>query len=128
MATNKPRLTITLPEKTAEQLRRISELTGNSQSSIVSECLEQAEAVFERLILVLDAAEKAKAAVSRESMKSLNEAQRRIEKQLGLALSDFNSVTEPFLGAFGEGTAPAGGTSKAPRRRKATPLSNRGVR
>lgn len=133
MSTTKPRITITLEEITALQLRRISQLTGNSQSALVSEVLAEAEPVFDRLIKVLEAAEKAKAQLSAQSMQNLEAAQIRIEKQLGLALGDFEASTAPLLeeaekvrrrarkGAprAGKGVAPAA----AP-----TPLSNRGVR
>ena len=57
MPTPNPRLTITLEPSTAAQLRRMSELTGNSQSSMISELLSQSAPVFDRLITVLEAAE-----------------------------------------------------------------------
>ena len=60
MATSNPRLTITLEPSTAAQLRRMSELTGNSQSQMVSEILAQSSEVFERMIRVLEAAEVAR--------------------------------------------------------------------
>ena len=104
MSTTKPRITITLEPVTALQLKRISELTGNSQSAMVSEVLEQAVPVFDRLIKVLEAAELAKqsAAAAQRSVKvrsvgDLDAAQRRIERQLGLVLDDFDDSTAPLL-------------------------------
>ena len=144
MSTTKPRITITLEPVTALQLRRISELTGNSQSSMVSEVLGQAAPVFDRLIKVLEAAELAKqsAELAKQSVKvqsvgGLDAAQRRIERQLGLVLDDLDESTAPLLdelekvarrGRRGVGDAELhtrhGGTSG----RKLTPPSNRGVR
>ena len=133
MTTTKPRITVNLEPVTALQLKRISELTGNSQSSMISEVLEQAAPVFERLIVVLEAAEQAKAKVKEQSVARLSDAQARIEAQLGLVLDDFDRTTAPLLEEV----------EKVKRRRRrdrqagadggdgggvSTPISNRGVR
>ena len=97
MTTIRPRITVNLEPVTALQLKRISELTGNSQSSMISEVLEQAAPVFERLIMVLEAAEQAKAKVREQSVERLSDAQARIEAQLGLVLGDFDQATAPLL-------------------------------
>ena len=86
MATSNPRLTITLEPSTAAQLRRMSELTGNSQSQMVSEILTQSSEVFERMIRVLEAAEVARQAAREETAIRLGRAHDKFEKQLGLAL------------------------------------------
>lgn len=133
MTTSKPRITVNLEPVTALQLKRISELTGNSQSSMISEVLEQASPVFERLIVVLEAAEKAKARVREQSVERLSDAQARIEAQLGLVLDDFDRTTAPLLEQVekvqrrrrdsGTRQGHAGATAPLP-----TPISNRGVR
>jgi hypothetical protein len=152
MSTTKPRITITLEEATALRLRRVSELTGNSQSALVAEVLEQAGEVFDRLILVLEAAQQAKSKLSKSSIEGLELAQRRIEKQLGLALDDFHEATAPLFEAekvqrrarkgaplAGVGFAPEAAPEapkkaarKAPQKQAPaplpTPISNRGVR
>lgn len=152
MSTTKPRITITLEETTALQLRRLSALTKNSQSALVAEVLEQAGPVFERLIVVLEAAEKATRSLPKGAVEGLELAQQRIEKQLGLALDDFTQATAPLFeqekvqrrarkGAPLAGVvfaqeaapeAPAKAARKAPRKQASapspTPLSNRGVR
>ena len=140
MSTTKPRITITLEPVTALQLKRISELTGNSQSSMVSEVLEQATPVFERLIRILEAAEAAKKSaeaaqqsVMIQSVGHLELAQRRVERQLGLVLDDFDEASAPLLAELEEVQrrarkgAPATGKGAA-RGAASTPLSNRGVR
>ena len=140
MSTTKPRITITLEPVTALQLKRISELTGNSQSSMVSEVLEQATPVFERLIKILEAAEAAKQSAEAaqqsvviQSVGHLELAQRRVERQLGLVLDDFDDASAPLLAELEEVQrrarkgAPATGKGAA-RGAASTPLSNRGVR
>jgi uncharacterized Ntn-hydrolase superfamily protein len=144
MSPTKPRITITLEPVTALQLKRISELTGNSQSSMVSEVLEQAVPVFERLIKVLEAAQAAQQSaqvaqrsVKVQSVKNLDAAQRRIEKQMGLVLDDFDETTAPLLKELEQvtrrarrkvGDAALHTHSGEPVGRKLTPPSNRGVR
>jgi hypothetical protein len=143
-ATN-PRLTITLEPTTAAQLRRISELTGNSQSSLIAELLAGTSAVFDRLILVLEAAHSARASMSGQLAKDLAQAQSRIEDSLGLspaldaAMEQTLPLFEEFITRrtvrrFQERRAErAGGTTRsggvvARSASSATPPSNRGVR
>ena len=144
MSTTKPRITITLEPVTALQLKRISELTGNSQSSMVSEVLEQATPVFERLIKILEAAESAKQSaeaaqqsIAIQSVGNLALAQRRVERQFGLALDDFDEASAPLLAELEEvkrrgrkalRDARPGGSRGGPSGAVSTPLSNRGVR
>jgi hypothetical protein len=136
MPTLNPRLTITLEPKLAAQLRRISELTGNSQSKLISELLEGSTPVFDRLILVLTAAEEAKESMRGKLADDMHVAQGRMEKQLGLAMDEFNTLTGDLLTEVesikrrarrtpGGLPAPSG---RVPAARRATPLSNRGVR
>jgi hypothetical protein len=136
-ATN-PRLTITLQPRLAAQLRRLSQLTGNSQSSLIAELLEGSTAVFDRLIAILEAAEQAKGTVE-ASLKGkltsdMDAAQAQIEKQLGLALETFDSMGDDLITELeqvkrrsGRRGAPLRGEPPA-RSAGTTPMSNRGVR
>jgi hypothetical protein len=132
-----PRITITLEPSTAAQLRRMSALTGNSQSSMISELLAQSSPVFDRLIAVLEAAEVAKTAAREDAAEKLKAAQSKIENQLGLMLDWMDDSSRPLLEHAekvkrrtrrqaqeqpGTGDRATGGAC-AP-----TPLSNRGVR
>ena len=56
MPTSNPRITITLQPAVSAILKRVSDLTGDSQSSVVASLLEQSMPVFERLVQVLEAA------------------------------------------------------------------------
>ena len=75
MATKKPRLTITLEPALSDSLRRLSELTGNSQSSLISEMLSGSGPIFEKMIRVLEAAEFAKGAIKGRVTRGLDDAQ-----------------------------------------------------
>ena len=117
-------------------MRKLSQLTGNSQSSLISELLDGSAPVFDRMILVLTAAESAKASLRGHLSTDMAQAQARIEKQLGLALEDFDSAAQPVLNEFEviqrRGRKGAGRGALATARTlpdaKPTPLSNRGVR
>ena len=133
MPTSNPRLTITLQPHLAAQLRKLSELTGNSQSGLISEMLDGSIPVFERLIVVLTAAKEAKEAMRGKLSASIADGQARVEAQLGLVLEDFTQVTGELL-AEAEAVkrrARRGGAAKRVRGGVpgvSTPLSNRGVR
>ena len=118
MATKNPRLTITLKPELSAHFRRLSELTGQSQSSIISELLAGSESVLERMVRVLEAAEAAKGAIRGRVARGLDDAQQQLEGVLGIACGGFDSVLKDL-----EAVAKTGGAGGA-----STPLSNRGVR
>ena len=151
MPTKNPRLTITLQPSLAAQLRRLSELTGNSQSALISELLSGSGEVFDKMILLLEAAQKAKDSIKGRMAPELDAAQEKMQLALGLVLDGFDDISASLLdeaeqvdrrsrkrvsgraggrahaaGSAGEGAPPRGEGDSA--RRAATPLSNRGVR
>lgn len=140
MPAKNPRLTITLQPALAATLRRLSELTGNSQSAIISEILDGSEQVFAKIIRVLEAAEKAKAEVKGRAAANLEEAQGRMEAQLQLVMGEFDEYTGSLLAEVEEvsrrgrkATGARRGEADTPpppaaRRALPTPPSNRGVR
>ena len=133
MATKKPRLTITLEPALSESLRRLSELTGNSQSSLISEMLSGSGHVLEKMIAVLEAAQFAKDAIKGRITRGLDDAQGKFEQALGLAFEGFDgidTVLKEAAGAAPKGQTPTASESAAAADISAqpTPLSNRGVR
>lgn len=143
MPAQNPRLTITLKPSTFAQIQQVSRLTGNSQSAMVAEILEQSEPVFTRLIQVLEAAQQAKDDLRTKAAADMAAAQAHIEKQIGLALGEFDSVTGNLLedveairrrARRTTQGQPKGGTSGGRGARvvgsvaRSTPPSNRGVR
>ena len=136
MPAKNPRITITLKPILATQLKRLSELTGSSQSGLIGEMLDGSIPVFERLIVVLEAAHQAKAELKDHMSESLQAGQAKVEAQLGLALEEFDRASQPILvaaedvkrraaGAGGARVARPMGATVSPA---STPISNRGVR
>ena len=97
MTAKNPRLTMTLTPTIAAQLRRLSELTGNSQASLVSELLEGQEVVFGRVIQALEAAKLVKEEMKSSLRADLDRSQQVIEAQLGLVLESLDNATSPLL-------------------------------
>ena len=133
MPTENPRITITLTPSTHSLLRELSSLTGNSMSSTVGELLSGNEPVFERIVTVLRAAKEVQREGKQSMLDALNDAQLRIEKQLGLALGAMEDGAKPVLQKAeeirrrGRRGNPLAGVVSA-RHDVATPPSNRGVR
>lgn len=133
MATKKPRLTITLDPALSESLRRLSELTGNSQSSLISEMLSGSGPVLEKMITVLEAAQVAKDAIKGRITRGLDDAQGKFEQALGLAFDGFDDIDaalKEMAEAAPERQTPTASASAAVAdfSVQPTPLSNRGVR
>jgi hypothetical protein len=130
-----PRITITLKPEVHAILKRLSALTGNSQSAMVGSLLESSATVLERMVTVLEAAERLRSEGMQapESIRqSLDDAQAKLEQQLGLALDVMDEGARPLLEASekvarrtGRG-APARGRTRT-ERSATTPMSNRGV-
>lgn len=95
-----PRITITLTPTVHAILKRLSSLTGNSQSAIVSELLQSSHPVFERMVSVLEAADRLKAEgmqAPAQVRDSLEAVQANLERQLGLALEESGLSDRPLL-------------------------------
>ena len=144
MPAKNPRLTITLEPQIGAQLRRLSELTGNSQSQLISELLEDAESVFAKMIQVLEAAQAVRDDMRGRITLDIEQAQCRMERQLGLSIEEpVDTRTLPLLADVEkvarrrrkQADAPAGGQLAGTVQARVTasvssetPLSNRGVR
>ena len=145
MATQNPRITITLHPETYAIVKELGRLNGESMSATVGGLLDQVAPVLQRIATVLTAAEQAKAAVKDRLADDMEEAQAKMEKSLGVVLDDFEAMGQPFLDLFADvqRKAPKGAKAeraraqrkgpagKEPRllaARSATPPSNRGVR
>lgn len=130
MPAKNPRLTITLQPTLAAQLRKLSELTGNSQSALIGELLEGSGPVFDRMIQVMEAAKTAKEAMRGRIAGDIEQAQSRLEEGLGMALEGFDQWTCSLLDEAEAVTRRGVGKRSAarPGASAPTPISNRGVR
>lgn len=130
MPAKNPRLTITLQPTLAAQLRKLSELTGNSQSALIGELLEGSGPVFDRMIQVMEAAKTAKESMRGRIAGDIEQAQARLEEGLGMALEGFDQWTGSLLDEAEAVTRRGVGKRSAARPGAAapTPISNRGVR
>jgi hypothetical protein len=138
MPAKHPRLTITMQPTLHAIFRRLSELTGQSQSQLVFELLDGVQSPLMKVIQLLETADEAKAQLSGTLALNLNDAQDRVERQLGLVLEDLGepeyllesvcSDRVPFRSrrAVGQGAKRTGrqGVESVPK----PPASNRGVR
>lgn len=141
MTTTNPRITVTLQPQVYAVMKRLSVLTRNSQSALIGELLAESLPIFERMVEVLEAAEKLRSqgmAAGAEITGALETAQARLEAQMGLAFETMETGNRPLLDAAEKvqrrgGSANAAERSEpalaAPTRRRVapTPLSNRGV-
>jgi hypothetical protein len=143
MPAKHPRLTITIDPTIHAQLRRISELTGNSQSALIADLLAGTQPVFTRLITVLEAANDARAALKGQLAKELGQAQEKIEARIGLndarlaaavvhleqaQILEERSATLPLFEVKHRARRGASGLPADTSRDVPTPISNRGVR
>jgi hypothetical protein len=133
MPAKNPRLTITLQPSLAAQLRRLSELTGNSQSALISELLDGSAPIFDKMISVLSAADEVKQSFKGSMVADLARAQETVERQLGLSLEAMDVATKPLLDEAERvkrrsRRAVLARDARGAGEGVATPLSNRGVR
>lgn len=133
MPTENPRITITLTPSTHSLLKELSALTGESMSATVADLLASSEPVFQRMVTVLRAAQEVQREGKASMVAAIDEAQSKIEQQLGLALETLDDGFRPILANAEKVRRRAGRSSPlagAPAQsgHALTPPSNRGVR
>ena len=114
-------------------MRKLSELTGNSQSALIGDLLAGSGPVFDRLIQVLEAAKTAKASMKGKITEDMQAAQAKVEGALGMVLEGLDQFTGSLLDEAEEVTRRSRGSAGAARSHgpgaaAPTPISNRGVR
>ena len=139
MPAKNPRLTITMQPGLHALLRRLSELTGQSQSALIFELLDGSAPVLNRVIRLIEASNDAKSELRGRLALDMAAAQKRIEIQLGLGLEDMGEgeSVRDLLGEaeaihFHRARGAASGKRSAARvgspSPQKPPSSNRGVR
>lgn len=108
MATDKPRITITLEPDQHDVLRRLAGLQGGSMSRIVSELLAEVTPVLERVCESLELAKRAQAGVRANLRRVAEEAEEDLRPLAEMARNQFDlfAVELQRLVAAGEGRSP----------------------
>ena len=122
MATNKPRITLSLEPHVYEVLRRMSAAGGNSMSSIVTGFLDVAVPALERMVVVMEAAK----AAPEQTMQEVSDMVARAEARVLPAVAALADQADLFLaqeaalhrsrqaGAEGARQAVSGGSTPVP--------------
>lgn len=95
-ATN-PRISVTVVPSVDAVLSRLSSITGQSKSSFIAEILESSMPVFERMVVVLDAAQHAKDTLKSQTMRDMEAAEARLQEMLGITMDIFDETSAPIL-------------------------------
>lgn len=126
MPTTKPRITVTLTQRQHDVLTAISSNSGQSMSAFVSEMLEQALPVLERMAESFRKIKAAQVEQKQRIAQELDQAQSAVEPVLAQVLGQFDLFMGKIERAAGvAGTErSSGAAAPAPA---ATPVTNRGV-
>ena len=130
MATTKPRITITLNQRTYEVLRAISDLGGKPMSAFVAEMLDSALPTLERMAATFQAIKGAQDTERGRFLASLDRAQAALEPAVMEAVGQFDlflATVETAVADGGHpgGEAPAETANPRPVTRGSTPLSGK---
>jgi hypothetical protein len=120
-----PRINVTLKPATSALLKRLSQLTRNSQSSIVGELLEAAAPVFSKTVEVLQAAQEAQGSANLRVRENLEAAQDLVHRQMGLVLDDMDTRSADLVEGL-EAIARRKRPGRSAQRSASAPRSNRG--
>lgn len=104
MATDKPRITITLNPHVYATLKRMSEFGGQPMSSIISELLDSVHEPLMRTVAFLDAAAQAPKQVKDGLRQSFETVERELYGAVGYTVAQVDWLTEQ-LGKRGDGAA-----------------------
>jgi hypothetical protein len=135
MATDKPRITITLNSHVYATLKRMSELGGQPMSTIISELLDSVHEPFMRTVALLDAAAQAPQQVKDGLRQSFDTIEREMYGAVGYTVAQMDWLTErlgqPPPGdaaatALAGGAAAAGGGKSGVSRKSNPRLVTRG--
>lgn len=94
MATDKPRITITLNPHVYATLKRMSELGGQPMSTIISELLDSVHEPFMRTVALLDAAAQAPKQVKDGLRQSFEVVEREMYGAIGYTVAQMDWLTD----------------------------------
>jgi uncharacterized protein (DUF1778 family) len=127
MATNKPRITITLNQRTYAVVKAISDLGGKPMSAFVAEMLDSALPTLERMAATFQVIKGAQETERGKFLASLDRAQSSLEPAVMEAVGQFDlflATVETAVSDGGHpgGEAPAEIANPRPVTRGSTPL------
>lgn len=93
-----PRISVTLTPAVDAALKRLSEASGQSRSSLVGEILGQSLPVFERLAIVIETAKTATEEAKARMASNMEAAQTKLESHLGIVQDLFDEQTADLIG------------------------------
>lgn len=102
MATNKPRITITLDQDIYDLLKSISSISGQPMSGIVSEFLDGARPVFKSMSDTFVKIKEAKDFEKKAFIDALEDSEKVLSPIAIQALGVFDSSLKKGLGGFDE--------------------------
>ena len=124
MATTKPRITITLDQRTYDVIKAISELGGQSMSAFVSDMLDSALPTLERMAATFQAVNAAQTAERKKFLSSLDRAQAALEPAVMKAVGQVDLFLAAVETAATDSARPAD-IDPRPVTRGSTPLQNK---
>ena len=129
MATTKPRITLTLSDRTYKLLKSISDCSNQPMSTFVNEMLESASPTLERMAVTFQKIKQAQETQRKQYLADLDEAQAAIEPVVQNTLGQFDLFLERIEDAVGIATATdaRGARAGAGGIPAAGPLTNRGT-
>jgi hypothetical protein len=107
MPTTNPRIALTLPQHRYDLLKRLAELQGVSMASIVSEILETAEPVFERMCVAMEAVKAAPKEMHAGLLSSFLEAESKVMPLLEQAAAQSDLFLSRSEGAASTSAKPS---------------------
>ena len=128
MATTKPRITVTLTQRQHDVLRVISECGGQPMSAFISDMLEQALPVLERMAESFRKIKAAQDDQKKRIVEELDQAQTAVEPILDQVMGQFDLFMTKIEEAAGAGSPDARKRAGEPApAAPQTPVTNRGV-
>jgi len=127
MATNKPRITITITENQHRLLRSLSENSGQSMSSFITEFLTVTEPTLERMAATFQRLKQARDFDTKRIADQLQDTQDVLEPLAMQSLDQFDLFLGKIEEAAGVHRPPATAGDGAHPAASTTPPTNRGV-
>jgi hypothetical protein len=109
MATKKPRIQVTLKTAEYELVKRLAKLQGRPMSKVLSDLFEEIAPVYERVAVVLQAAQRAQASAHDGMREAAHRAEAEIAPHLAAAIGQFDMLERELGIPGGSGLAAAVG-------------------